>query len=65
MKSVTTIVDECDYDGIDLDWEYPDTHDEVRGFERLCRQFRKQLDEVSLIGLRWPRHSPRILMSDH
>ena len=24
-KSVMTIVDEYDYDGIDLDWEYPDT----------------------------------------
>ena len=25
FKSVMAIVDENDYDGIDLDWEYPDT----------------------------------------
>ena len=32
-KSVMAIVDENDYDGIDLDWEYPDTEQEVIGFE--------------------------------
>ena len=46
VKSVMALVDEYDYDGLDLDWEYPDTENEVRGFERLCRQFRKQLDEL-------------------
>ena len=40
------IVDESDYDGIDLDWEYPDTKDEVAGFERLTRRFRKELDAL-------------------
>ncbi len=33
-------MDESDYDGIDLDWEYPDTRLEVDGFERLVRRFR-------------------------
>ena len=46
VKSVLAIVDEYDYDGIDLDWEYPDTQEEVVGFERLSRRFRKQLDEL-------------------
>jgi len=46
VKSVMTIVDEYDYDGIDLDWEYPDTKDEIVGYERLCRRFRQQLDEL-------------------
>ena len=46
MKSIMEMVDEFDYDGIDLDWEYPDTQEEVVGFERLCRRFRKQLDEL-------------------
>jgi chitinase len=46
VKSVMDAVDSCDYDGIDLDWEYPDTAEEVVGFERLTRRFRKQLDEV-------------------
>jgi chitinase len=46
VKSVLAIVDDCDYDGIDLDWEYPDTNEEIVGYERLCRRFRLQLDEL-------------------
>ena len=46
VKAVMAIVDEYDYDGIDLDWEYPDTEEEIVGFERLSRRFRKQLDEL-------------------
>ena len=46
VKSVLAIVDENDYDGIDLDWEYPDTEKEVVGFERLTRRFRKELDAI-------------------
>ncbi|HZW34258.1 MAG TPA: glycoside hydrolase family 18 protein [Isosphaeraceae bacterium] len=45
-RAVMVIVDETDYDGIDLDWEYPDTQEEVVGFERLTRRFRKELDEL-------------------
>jgi chitinase len=46
VTAVMAIVDDYDYDGIDLDWEYPDTREEVLGFERLTRRFRKQLDEL-------------------
>jgi chitinase len=53
VTAVMTIVDEYDYDGIDLDWEYPDTKDEVAGFDRLCKRFRQQLDEL---GRRKRRH---------
>jgi chitinase len=45
-KAVMAIVDESDYDGIDLDWEYPDTKEEVVGFERLARRFRQELDAL-------------------
>jgi chitinase len=46
VRSVIDIVEGADYDGIDLDWEYPDTEQEVVGFERLCRRFRKGLDGI-------------------
>lgn len=32
VASVMAIVNEYDYDGIDLDWEYPDTKEKVVGF---------------------------------
>jgi len=53
VKSIMEMVDEFDYDGIDLDWEYPDTQEEVIGFERLCRRFRRHLDEL---GTKKGRH---------
>jgi chitinase len=46
VEAVIKLVDEFDYDGIDLDWEYPDTNIEIVGFERLIRKFRKQLDAL-------------------
>jgi chitinase len=46
VKAVLDIVEQYDYDGIDLDWEYPDTKDEIVGFDRLSRRFRKALDEM-------------------
>jgi chitinase len=46
FSGVMEIVDAFDYDGIDLDWEYPDTKEEVAGFERLTRRFRKALDAL-------------------
>ncbi len=45
-KSVLEMVDSFDYDGIDLDWEYPDTDQEVPGFERLARHFRHELNQI-------------------
>jgi chitinase len=46
VKSVVAIVDDFDYDGIDLDWEYPDNENEVVGFERLTRRLRKEIDAI-------------------
>jgi len=46
VTSVLGMVDAFDYDGIDLDWEYPDTAEEITGFERLTKRFRKQLDAL-------------------
>ena len=55
-KAVMAIIDTFDYDGIDLDWEYPDTKEEVVGFDRLARRFRKELDEISR-----KKHRPMVL----
>jgi chitinase len=49
VSGVLSIVRDYDYDGIDLDWEYPDTSAEVVGFERMVRRFRAELDALSRI----------------
>jgi chitinase len=46
IRAIMEIVDRFDYDGVDIDWEYPDTATEVVGFERLARRFRKLVDEL-------------------
>ncbi|MGC8638920.1 MAG: glycoside hydrolase family 18 protein, partial [Isosphaeraceae bacterium] len=46
VTSVLKIIDEYDYDGIDLDWEYPDSAREIPGFERLVLRFRQELDSL-------------------
>ncbi|WP_337175482.1 glycoside hydrolase family 18 protein [Paludisphaera sp.] len=46
VAAVLKMVDEYDYDGVDLDWEYPDSDAEIPGFERLTRTFRARLDEM-------------------
>jgi chitinase len=45
--AVMTMVDEYDYDGIDLDWEFPDNPAEAKNFNRLARRFR---EELNLLG---------------
>ena len=46
VAAVLKMVDEYDYDGIDFDWEYPDTAPEVVGFERMTRAFRAGVDAI-------------------
>jgi chitinase len=46
VEEVLRLVDEFDYDGLDVDWEYPDTKEEVPGFERLSTRLRAGLDEI-------------------
>ncbi len=47
VDAVLLLVDQNDYDGIDLDWEYPDSREEVPGFERLTRRLRAGLDGLA------------------
>lgn len=46
VAAVIGLVEKFNYDGVDLDWEYPDTRAEVIGFERLARTLRAGLDEI-------------------
>ena len=46
VAAVLKMVDDFDYDGIDFDWEYPDTAADVVGFERMTRKFRAGVDAI-------------------
>ncbi len=46
LDAVLRLVDEFDYDGVDVDWEYPDTLQEIKGFSSLARSLRSRLDEL-------------------
>ena len=46
VRKVLKIVEDYGYDGIDLDWEYPDTAEEAEGFAALTRMFREGLDKL-------------------
>lgn len=48
VQAVLKMVADYGYDGIDLDWEYPDTAKEVVGFERLSRRLRQGLDALGV-----------------
>lgn len=47
VDSLLSLVEESGYDGIDLDWEYPDSREEIPGFERLARRLRGGLDALA------------------
>ena len=53
VTAVMNIVDEYDYDGIDLDWEFPDNRTEANNFNRLAKRFRHDL---TLLGKKKHRH---------
>jgi chitinase len=44
--AVMTMIDEYDYNGIDLDWEFPDNPTEAKNFNRLARRFRRELNTL-------------------
>ncbi len=46
IGAVVSIVNDFDYDGVDVDWEYPDTSAKAAGFDRLCRRLRSELDSL-------------------
>lgn len=46
VAGILKMIDDFDYDGIDFDWEYPDTKEEVLGFERMTRKFRAGVDAI-------------------
>jgi len=46
VMAVMKMVDEYDYDGIDLDWEFPDNPTEAKNFNRLALRFRKDLNTL-------------------
>ncbi len=46
VRETLRLVEEADYDGIDIDWEYPDTDDEKAGFDLMVREYRRGLDRL-------------------
>jgi chitinase len=46
INAVMAIIEKFDFDGIDVDWEYPDTAAKAAGFDRLCRRLRSELDTL-------------------
>jgi chitinase len=44
--AVLRLVDDFDYDGLDVDWEYPDMAEEAKGFATLVRDLRRRLDDL-------------------
>lgn len=53
VRTVMKMVDGYDYDGIDLDWEFPDNETEAKNFNRLARRFRMDLN---ILGDKKDRH---------
>ena len=53
------------FDGVDYDWEYPETPAEMKGFISLCRETKKQLGKDFLVTAAFhPRHKiPRGLVA--
>jgi chitinase len=46
VSALVGLVDEYDYDGIDLDWEYPNNEETKGDFSKLARRLRKDLDAL-------------------
>jgi chitinase len=46
VKAVLKMVEDTGYDGVDLDWEYPDSAQEIVGFERLAGRLRAGVDAI-------------------
>ena len=46
VSETMAVVEEYGYDGIDLDWEYPDSPEEAEAFAYLTREFRKRMDAL-------------------
>jgi chitinase len=46
VTAVMKIIEDYDYDGIDLDWEFPDNPTEAKNFNRLARRFRNDLNAL-------------------
>jgi chitinase len=45
--SVVKIVEDCGFDGVDVDWEYPKDAGEAENYVRLLRETRRALDHVA------------------
>jgi len=46
ISEVTEAIVENDYDGVDLDWEHPETTEAIRGYTSILEGLRKALDEL-------------------
>ena len=63
IKSVASFLQQYNMDGIDLDWEFPESSEDRRGFAILCHEMRENFQSNYLLTVAVASPEPIILMA--